>query len=1125
MKIYYLLIFPVLFFSCSLSSPIRIGKKTCEYLTNPIGIDRPHPRLSWVLESNHNGQKQTAYHILAASNQKLLETNTGDFWDTGKIESEQSIHVVYNGSALESRQKVYWKVKVWDKNGQPSDWSEISFWEMGLLDQQNWQAQWIGSSDESDTFTNAPLFRKEFQIKDKIHKARVYISGLGYYELYINGKKVGDFVLSPNQTNYDRRQENKWQEPRIGNMATRTLYQTFDITDFLTSGENAVGVWLGAGWYRQNDRLEDRTLWYNSPRFICQVEIEYADGNKETITSDGSWKTSKSPILYNGLHTGEIYDARMEQDGWNKANFDESNWKNAILVRMPDGGLKAQMSPPDRVIKTIKPVSVIKQQNNNYRFDFGQMISGWAQLNIDGPAGTTLNLRFIEELGPTYGQTDSYILKGTGPEIWEPRFTWHAFRYVDVSGSPFPLTIENLNSRVVNTNVDTVGYFECSNELFNQILTNYRWTQLGNMHGGIPSDCPHRERRGYTGDGQISAQAAIFNFDMAAFYTKWLNDIADAQNAQTGYVPNTAPYQDGGGGTAWGSALVIIPRAMYLNYGDEQILRDHYESMKKWLQYLDKQRTPNGLLENQGLGEWVPPDLVQLPTAFVNTCYFYYNCNLMVKIAAILRKDSDKNYYNQLGEQVKNAVYKNYYTKATATFSTGTQGANAFPLGFGMVADGQISDQMAQLINHTKTNKNGHFDTGILATPLLLDVLSQNGFHELAYTLMDQQDYPGFGYMINKGATTIWETWEGDASHSHPMFGSVCQWFYQKLAGFNADEKSPGFKNVVIKPRPVANLSFVKASYNSPYGEIKNHWEITRDNFEMNIHIPVNATATIYVPAISSEDVEVKGKNTSRFVNYARMENNYAVYTTSSGTFRFISKNISDILPRPMLSAPVITPNDTLVFKPDSVLVHMSSDVKDTEIYFTLNNSEPNQNSKKYAAPFYVNQNTTIKARCFKTGYEPGFAKTRTINFIDAAKNGLSYNYYKGSWTRLPDFQTLTPQNSGTVYQFGFDGIIFQDEEFALQLSGKIKIDDPGEYTIYTRTNDGSRLYINHKLIVENDGQHGPQERQGLVYLKAGLHKIDLEYFQAGGGLFLEVYYEGPETTKSQIAPFQLFKH
>jgi alpha-L-rhamnosidase len=1114
----------LLFTSCALQNDIRIVNKTCEYLTNPIGIDNTNPRLSWILQSNQNGQKQTAYHILAASSLELLKKNSGDLWDTGKVDSDQSVHIVYDGSTLDSQHKIFWKVKVWDKNGQPSNWSDTSFWEMGLLQQKNWQAQWIGSPDETDTFSNAPLFRKEFPTTKEIKTARAYVSGLGYYELYVNGNKVGDHVLSPNQTNYDRRQNEDWREQRIGNMATRTLYETFDITKFLTNGENAVGVWLGAGWYRQNDRLENRTLWNDSPRFICQIEIEYADGRKETILSDGSWKTSKSPILHNGLHTGEIYDARLEQDGWNRSNFDDSSWKKTIVVRPPDGQLKAQMSPPDRVIKTIKPVSVKKLENDIYRFDLGQMISGWAQLKINGSVGTKINLKFIEELGPTYGQNDTYILNGNGPETWEPRFTWHAFRYVDVSGAPFPLTLENLKGRVVNTDVDTVGYFECSNNLFNRMLKNYRWTQLGNMHGGIPSDCPHRERRGYTGDGQISAQAAIYNFDMSSFYTKWLNDIADAQNSKTGYVPNTTPYQDGGGGTAWGSAFVIIPWAMYLNYGDEQILREHYAGMKKWVHYLDLQRNKTGVLENQGLGEWVPPGLVDLPPAFVNSCYLYYNCDLMAKIANILKFDSDKIYYEKLGKKVRNAVYENYYNESNFTFSTGTQGANVFPLGFGMVSESQKANVLRQLTTHIKTKNNGHFDTGILATPLQLDVLSENGFHELAYTLMNQQDYPGFGYMINKGATTIWETWGGDASHSHPMFGSVCQWLYQKLAGINPDEKAPGYKNILVKPQPVAGLSFAKASYFSPYGEIKSSWKIIGDKFKLDVQIPVNATATVFVPAISQSLVKVNGKNVDQFVHFQKMEGTSAVFKVESGTYQFISKNILDIFPRPMLSAPTITPKDTLVFKPDSVLVQISSDINNTEIYYTLDNSGPSQQNKKYETPFYINQNSTIKARCFKPGYGPGFTTSSIINFVEPKTNGLQYKYYEGEWRQVPNMHALKPVSNGTVYNFGLEHIHFNAEEFALQFTGFIKIEKAGEYIFYSRTNDGSLLYVNHKLVVNNDGPHGPDERQGEIYLKPGLLPIKLEYFQAGGGMFLEVYYKSPDIEKQQIPPFLLYQ-
>ncbi|TSA32698.1 MAG: hypothetical protein D4R64_15585, partial [Porphyromonadaceae bacterium] len=855
----------------------------CEYIACPVGMDVLSPRLSWQMKKDVRGARQTAYRIMVATSDEQLLNNTPDLWESGKINSDQSIQVVYHGKPLRSGMEVSWKVQIWDEKNNVSAWSSISHWEMGLLDHGDWQAKWIGgpgSLTSGDWKQASPLFRKKVAVSRKIKKARAYISGLGYYELYINGEKIGDHVLSPNQTNYDRQKVEKWSEPRIGNMTTRVLYETFDITFSLKSGENTIGVILGNGWYIQADHPLDTSLWYDTPRLIAQIGIEYEDGSKELIISDESWKASLSPIRYNGLHTGEIYDARTEQNGWNATGFDDSKWVYAVSVRPPTGTLTAQISPPDRVTKTIKPISVTQPEKGIYRFDLGRLFSGWAKLQISGPRGTVIKLRFIEEFGPAYGQTDTYILKGEGAETWEPRFTWHAFRYVDVIGSPVELTVENIEGKVVNTDIIRAGSFECSNQLLNQILDNYQWTQLGNVHGGVPSDCPHRERRGYTGDGQISAKAAIYNFDMSPFYTKWLNDIGDAQNHITGYVPNTTPYQDGGGGTAWGSAYIIIPWYMYQYYGDKRILEQHYKGMKLWVEYLKNQLNKDGILVNQGLGEWVPPDIVEIQPDFVNSCYYYHCCQLMTEISGVLNNSTDKLYYAQLAAEAQAAINTIYYHAGNSSYSIGRQGANIFPLGFGIAEKENVEAVFNNLLKNIIDQSKLHFDTGILGTPLLVEVLTEMDRTDLAYTLMNQRDFPGFGFMIDKGATTIWETWQGDVSHSHPMFGSVCQWFYQNLGGISPDQNNPGFKHAVIKPSPVSSLSYANASYQSIYGEFKTEWKFVGDDYLLKVTIPANTFAKVYVLASDKKKVTESGKSISKNPNIKYLENQgkYAVY-------------------------------------------------------------------------------------------------------------------------------------------------------------------------------------------------------------------------------------------------------
>ncbi len=1132
-RLILILILSLLIVGCTTQKtapPPEVTNLRCEYLSNPVGMDVLNPRLSWQMKKDVRGARQTAYRILVATSEELLSDNTADLWDSGKIESDHSIQVVYQGKPLKSGMKVSWKVKIWDEEKSESDWSRISNWEMGLLSAGDWQAKWIGapSSLTSGEFKHAaPLFRKEVNISKKVKQARAYISGLGYYELTINGKKVGDHVLSPNQTNYDRQKVEKWAEPRIGHMTNTVCYETLDITSRLKPGVNVLGVILGNGWYLQADRPNDTSLWYDTPRLIAQFRIDFEDGSNDLIISNEQWKSALSPILYNGLHSGEIYDARLEQKGWNESGFDDSRWVKAEAVRPPTGTLAGQISAPDRVTKTIQPVSVTEPDKGVYRFDMGRLFSGWARLKVSGPKGTNIKLRFIEEFGPTYNQTDTYILKGEGTEIWEPRFTWHAFRYVDVFGSPSKLTAENMDGRVVNTDITQTGTFECSNHLLNKILENYQWTQLGNVHGGVPSDCPHRERRGYTGDGQISAKAAIYNFDMSQFYTKWLNDIGDAQNHQTGYVPNTAPYQDGGGGTPWGSAYVIIPWYMYQYYGDIRLLQKHYSGMKLWVDYLKNELDKEGILANQGLGEWVPPEIVDIPESFVNSCYYYYCCLLMERISGILSENEDKGYFAELAAKAQLAINTNFYHKEKSSYSIGRQGSNVYPLGFGFAENKNIDAIFNNLIKNVVNDNKLHFDTGILGTPLLLEVLTGMDRADLAYTLMNQRDFPGFGWMIEKGATTIWETFQGDVSHSHPMFGSVCAWFYQNLGGISPDPMYPGFKHTIIKPSPVSSLSFVNSSCQSLYGTIKSEWKLEADDYLHHVTIPANTSATIYLLAINNEKVTESGKsvNKNRFIKFLRNEGKYAVYELESGDYQFVSKGSKNLLRHIILSNPIIHPGDTLAQVHDSVRVNITSELADARIHFTTNGTEPDSTSSVFIKPFYVFKPTFIKAKAMLSGYNPSFTKTNYIDFVNPRVNGLTYKYYGGAWMKLPDFHKLSSQKSGIVYKFSVDDIISTRDEFALTFEGKIQIAREGTYEFYIQSNDGSKLFINNRLVVDHDGPHGADiEKTGKTTLSKGLFPIKLHYFQAGGGLYLRVQYSGPGLEKQDVPAVVLFQ-
>jgi len=1090
----------------------------CEYLSDPLGIDVITPRLSWKLSPNGSFIKQQSYQILVADNQKDLENNIGNLWDTKKVISDRSIQLKYKGNKLGSRQKVYWKIRVWNQDNKVSDWSKIALWEMALLHPSDWKAKWVGTKDSKKIKWKqknpTSYYRREFTVKNDIQNARAYISAVGYYELYINGKKVGDHVLSPNQSNYNKRQEVGFEDNRVANLASRNLYETYDISEYLQQGENVVSVILGNGWSYRTERDEYVPLSYGLPSFIAQFEIVDFKRKKQQIVSDISWKYSSGPIVENSIYYGEVYDARLEQTDWNKAGFDDKNWINSEIYDSPNGKLKAQMSAPDRVTDTIKPVSIKTLKKGVYVYDFGTVFSGWVKLKVKGKRGNVLKMTFLEDSGNNFEQSDTYILKGEEIEIWEPKFTWHAFRYVEVSSPDITLTIESLEGKLVHTDVNSTGTFESSNKLFNRILKDFKKTQLDNMHGGIPSDCPHRERRGYTGDGQIAAQAAIYSLDMKSFYTKWLYDIADAQNSKTGYVPNTAPYQSGGGGTPWGSAYIIIPWYMYLYYGDATVLEKHYKRMKLYIDYLKTQTDKNGLIIENNLGEWVPPTATEIPPSFVSSAYYYYDLTLMQNIANILKKDQDAETFLKTKEEVKYAFNKRYYQTKESSYSIGWQGANVFPLAFNLVPKKHIEAVFNTLVKNVVVKAKGHFDTGMMATPYLLEVLTKYGRTDLAYTVMNRRDFPSFGYNIERGATTLWEDWIGNDSHSHPMFGSVTAWFFKSLGGINPDPKSPGFKHIIIKPNIVSEIDFVNTTYPSQYGEIKSNWKTKNGTFKLHVTIPPNTSASVFVPTGNIDHVSTDHSK----VKFIGFENNFAHYEISSGEYDFTSKHIGKIIKTPLLSIPVIHPADATFFSPNSVKVNIQQYSKDAKTHYTLDGSEPDENSELFTQPFTINNSVIVKAKTFKKGSDPGFTKMNKITFIDSLYNGLHYNYYVGTWVKLPEFSKLEPIRTGRVFNISLNEFDEFDNAFAIVFFGDIDINKKDIYTFYLRSNDGSRLFINGKVVIEFDGLHGASLKSGKVKLNKGRHQIKLEYFQAGGGKGLELRYKSNDI-ENQLVP------
>jgi alpha-L-rhamnosidase len=847
------------------TAQVRVENLKCDYLSNPAVIENGHPILGWQLLSARNGKKQKAYRIIVASSMTLLSQLIGDCWDSGKIKAANSTQVIYKGRPLSSRQKVYWKVMAWDEKSHPTAWSATASWSMGLLSPSDWSAKWIGSMkdptpDLAVTYP-APYFRKDFTVSKKIKQAIAYVSGLGFYELYINGKKIGDQVLAPAVTNYDERPLKKLLYPYDDQSTQRVLYNSFDVTPNI-SKDNALGILLGNGWYNQRDRTVEGTMWYDLPKLIFQLEITYTDGTKSIIASDNTWKTTTGPLTKNGIFSGESYDARRELGAWDKPGYNDTFWKPAIYVKPPTGALHSQLAPFDKITRTLSPTFDGKIKDSVYSYHLDETVAGWAAISVKGSAGSHIKIRYISEEGEDYEQYDSYILKGGQTETWAPKFTWHAFRKIEVTSQDVELNAQSIRIQDVHTEVEPEGTFECSNPLFNKINTAYLKTQLANLHGSISSDCPHRERLGYTGDGQVAMESAVLSFNMPRFYRKWFDDINDARNKKTGFVTHTAPFGGGGGGPAWGSAYVIMPWLYYTYYGDSEVLKEHYTGMKQWVGYLQTHTDDKGLITHEEpkgwcLGDWCTPSRIQVPEPLVNTAYYYYVTATMAKIASLLGKTDDHAQLDIQAEQIKADFNKAYFDPAKKTYWQGRQGADVFALAFGLVPQDSYDAVFNALLNHL-AQLNYHFDTGILGTPLLLKVLSENNRNDIAYKLMNQRDQPGFGYLLDDKNSMLWEQWDGGGSHAHPMFGSVVTWFYSALGGITPGDH--GLQHFIIKPQPVTDLSWCKTSYNSLYGKIRSEWKKNENGgLETLIEIPANTSASFILPGDKNSATDEAG--------------------------------------------------------------------------------------------------------------------------------------------------------------------------------------------------------------------------------------------------------------------------
>jgi len=1034
----------------------------CEYQTYPMGIDARRPRLSWLVNDSRRGAVQTAFQILVASTPGKLKDDMGDIWDSGKVDSDQSVHVLYAGKPLESRKRYYWKVRTWDADGKPSPWSEAAWWEMGLLNPSDWKAKWIGKADKkplkkksgspfdswiwhptvhtvnktiyfrkrfaipdgkeiqkakvrvtadndftlwingtklgrgnnwhqlydfdsksvlkngkniiaiaarntagaicgllfnlqitfSDSSTkvvnsdsswlvtineqtgwntlkfddsswghirvvekfggniwgklNEPydrprskIIRHEFQIDKKVKCARVYVTGLGSYVLHINGQRVGNDFFTPGWTNYYK----------------KIQYQTYDVTTLVKKGRNAIGAILGNMWWCGGLGWNGSQVYSEGPlRLFMQLVVDYTDGTTETIVSDENWQIHDSPIIDNSIYHGETYDARQEMPGWDRPGFDASGWQLVEIVEQNPPEIVAQQGPTIQVTQEIKPIKVTRLDSGKFIFDMGQNMVGVARLRVQGQAGDSVTMRFAEILktdGNIYTDnlrsaraTDRYILKGEGTEIWHPRFTYHGFRYIEVTGFPGEPTTEDITGLVIHSAAPFIGHFACSNELINKFYKNITWGQRGNMES-VPTDCPQRdERLGWMGDAQVFAPTACYNMNMARFFSKWERDIIDSQD-KDGAVHDVNPVfiVIGPGKPAWADAVVIIPWVVYQFYGDRRIIERNYDGMVAWVEYM-KQRSKGYLYEQEGYGDWIAVE--KSPSRPIGSAYFYYSTSLLARMAEIIGKHDDAQKYRQLAEKIAAAYNRKYLDKRKMEYKGGTQTLNLLPVAFGITPERDraavIKSVVIDVLKH-----NTHLTTGFLGTAYILPMLSEYGHHDLAYQLASQKTYPSWGYMVEKGATTVWELWNSDTegpgmnSRNHFALGSVGMWYYGYLAGIRPDANAPGFKRTIIHPMPIGDLTWAEASLQTNYGLLKSRWDKTDETLTLKVTIPANTTALVYVPIVNkelptisegSQTILEKGEQAMQVngIKFLRLEQDAAVFEVGAGKYEFVVK-------------------------------------------------------------------------------------------------------------------------------------------------------------------------------------------------------------------------------------------
>lgn len=888
------------------SSSLALVNLRCEYQTDPVGIDVAQPRLSWEIVSAERGTVQAAYQVRVALSEVGLEKNEL-VWDSGRQAIDASIQIAYQGPAPVTGQRYYWQAQVWDNFGRTSGWSRPAFWEMGLLQPTDWQVRWITPTLLEDfTKSNpAPLLRRTFEVARTVARARLYATAMGLYELELNGRRVGENYFTPGWTAYDFRYQ----------------YQTYDVTDQIQPGENCLGALLGDGWFR--GRLawgEGRNIYGKQLALLAQLVITYTDGSHEVLGTDDHWKAATGAILASDIYDGENYDARLERPGWSRPGYDDKEWEGVAFLSPPAARLVAS-GPPVRRIEEIKPVKLIKTPAGETVLDMGQNMVGWVRFRLTAPAGTTITLRHAEMLdkaGNLYTEnlrkaqeTIRYTSRGDGLETFEPHFTFQGFRYVAISGWPGEPGLDAFTGVVVHSQITPTGTFACSDPLINQLQHNIVWGQKGNFVD-IPTDCPQRdERLGWTGDTQVFSPTACFNFDSAAFYTKWLKDLAlDQQDdgAVPYVIPDALAHRQRKGesaATGWADSALIVPWTVYLSYGDRRILEQQYDSMKAWVEYMRRAAGDRYIWNTGGhFGDWLAfattdPSYPGATTDkdLLQTAYFARSTEILQQTALVLGKKEDAAGYTELLGKIKAAFLKEFVTP-NARLASNTQTAYALALAFDLLPESMRKQAAERLANDVRKFK--HLTTGFLGTPVLCKALSDYGYLDEAYLLLNRREYPSWLYPVTQGATTIWERWDGQKpdgtfqnkgmnSFNHYAYGAIGEWLYRVVAGIEIDPRQPGYKHILIQPQPGGGLTCANASVHSMYGRVASSWELKDGRMILQVEIPANTSATVWLPHAKLEQITESGRplRAARGVSAVQQAGQAVTADLGSGSYLF----------------------------------------------------------------------------------------------------------------------------------------------------------------------------------------------------------------------------------------------